>query len=321
MSDESVQPSFREQTMSRLADERGQRVEEPAPENVQGTAPEIIEDEVGTPEPEVTDDVIDVEAHEVEDEIEPESDEDQTLEDVEHDWEKRFKDAQAELTKLYQNRDEFETEMASQLTEVKRREFELDDVLRDSRQHAELLMNALTGQADQYRNIDFNQVPADQVGALQQAAKQAFAQEQQVSQALEQIKARQKQAYDTQMQREAELTRTRLKKTIPGWSNETYDGLREYAVSRGLDPTLFNSITNPAVIEMIHDSMQLRSAGSKAKTLSKRKSQKLSTANSPTRVRDARGKFASAKQAFNDTPNQRGAFAKMKEAQLAMEGK
>lgn len=48
---EDATPSFREQTMNRLAEERGNRVEEPAPENVKGTAPEVIEDEpIGTPE-------------------------------------------------------------------------------------------------------------------------------------------------------------------------------------------------------------------------------------------------------------------------------
>jgi hypothetical protein len=70
---------------------------------------------------------------------------------------------------------------------------------------------------------------------------------------------------------------------------------------------------------MFHDSMMYRQAGSKAKTVSKHKMSKPANANSPTRTRDARGKFVSAKQAFDQAPNEKGAFAKMKEAQLAME--
>lgn len=321
MSEMDGTPNFREAAMARMAQERSEAPAQPAPEHVEGTAPEVIDDEpIGTPEPEYTDDVVneDIEAQEDVDEDGSLEDE-ETPDDVEHDWEKRYKDAQAELTKLYQNRDEFESEMALQLTEVKRREFELDDILQESRGHAEILLRAMTGQADYYRNIDMTQLPPDQVQSYQQAAQAAFAQEQQVTQALEQLKQQQMTAHQQRMQRESELALTRLRKTIPGWSNETYGQLRDYAQSRGLDPVLFNAVTNPAVIEMIHDSMQLRSAGGKAKSLSKRKSQKLSNANSPNRVRDARGKFVSAKQAFEQSPNTKGSFAKMKEAQLAME--
>lgn len=320
---EDVTPSFREQTMSRLAEERGNRVEEPAPENVQGTAPEAIEDEpIGTPEL-ATEELDELEAQAVEDEVESLDDEssEEAPDEVEHDWEQRYKDLQSEYTKLTQNREEFESEMATQLTEVKRREFELDDVLHESRQHAELLVNAMKGQANQYRTMNWSAIPADQLPQYKQAAEQAFAQEQQVTQALEAIKTRQEGAFKQQIEREAALSLTRLRKTIPGWNNEVYGSLREYSQKRGLDPQLFDAITNPAVIEMIHDSYAYRSANSKAKTVSKRKSQKVPTANSPGRVRDARGKFASAQQAFNETPNQRGAFAKMKQAQLAMENK
>lgn len=321
---EDATPSFREQTMNRLAEERGNRVEEPAPENVQGTAPEVIEDEpIGTPEHD-TEELNELEAQAVDDEVESldeyESSE-EAPDEVEHDWEQRYKDLQSEYTKLTQNREEFESEMAQQLTEVKRREFELDDVLQESRQHAELLVNAMKGQANQYRTMNWSAIPADQLPQYKQAAEQAFAQEQQVTQALDAIKGRQQEAFKQQVEREAALSLTRLRKTIPGWNNEVYGNLREYSQKRGLDPQLFDAITNPAVIEMIHDSYAYRSANSKAKTVSKRKSQKISTANSPGRVRDARGKFASAQQAFNETPNQRGAFAKMKQAQLAMEKK
>ena len=319
---EDATPSFREQTMSRLAEERGSRVEEPAPENVQGTAPEVIEDEpIGTPEL-ATEELNELEAQAVDDEVESlDDDGPEAPDEVEHDWEQRYKDLQSEYTKLTQNREEFESEMAQQLTEVKRREFELDDVLQESRQHAELLVSAMKGQANQYRTMNWSAIPADQLPQYKQAAEQAFAQEQQVTQALEVIKNRQQDAFKQQVEREAALSLTRLRKTIPGWNNEVYGNLREYSQKRGLDPQLFDAITNPAVIEMIHDSYAYRSANSKAKTVSKRKSQKLSTANRPGRFRDARGKFVSAQQAFNEAPNQRGAFAKMKQAQLAMENK
>lgn len=322
MSEESVQPSFREQAMTRLAEERGARVEQPAPENVQGTAPEEIDDAVieepGTPESESTDGILEEEAaaHDQDDDVEPQ---DETPDEVEHDWQKRYKDAQAELTRLQQSREEFEGELTHQLTEVKRREYELEDTLVEARGNAELLLNALKGQADRYRNVDLSTIPADQLPQWQQQAAAAFQHEQQVMAALNHIKEQHKNAHELQVKREADLALTRLRRTIPGWSNDKYRELGEYAKSRGLDPTLFNAVTNPAVIEMFHDSMMYRQAGSKAKTVSKQKMSKPANANSPTRVRDARGKFVSAKQAFEQAPNERGAFAKMKEAQLAME--
>ena len=323
MSEESVQPSFREQTLNRLAEERGARVEEPAPEYVQGTAPEELDDAVieepGTPELDSTEGILDEEAaaHDQDDDVEPQDDE--TPDEVDHDWQKRYKDAQAELTRLQQSREEFEGELTHQLTEMKRREFELDDVLTEAQGNAELLLSALKGQADKYRNTDLSQIPADQLPMWQQQAAAAFQHEQQVMGALAHIKQQHKEAQEKQTKREADLALVRLRKTIPGWSNDKYRELGEYTQSRGLDPSLFNTVTNPAVIEMFHDSMMYRQAGSKAKTVSKQKVSKPANANAPTRVRDARGKFVSAKQAFDAAPNERGAFAKMKEAQLAME--
>ena len=186
-------------------------MEEPAPENVQGTAPEVIEDEpIGTPEHD-TEELNELEAQAVEDEVES-LDEDESSEEapdeVDHDWEQRYKDLQSEYTKLTQNREEFESEMAQQLTEVKRREFELDDVLQESRQHAELLVNAMKGQANQYRTMNWSAIPADQLPQYKQAAEQAFAQEQQVTQALEAIKGRQQEAFKQQVEREAALSLT-----------------------------------------------------------------------------------------------------------------
>ena len=106
---------------------------------------------------------------------------------------------------------------------------------------------------------------------------------------------------------------------IPNWSNELYGELANYAEQRGLNRDLFNSITDAAVIEMIYDSFAMKTAGQKAKTLSKRKTQKPAAQNKPVSQRDARGRFANAKANFEQNPNQRGAFAQMKAAQLAAE--
>lgn len=324
MSEESGTPSFREQAMARLDTERDSAQPQPAPENVEGTAPEEVD--FGTPQP--ADEVLDSQASEsydgedeADDELEsPEETLEADSEESEHDYEKRYKDLQAEYTRVMQSREQFESEMTDNLMATKRMQFELEDTLGKAARDAGLLSQALTGNAERFRNIDWSQVPADQVGAVQQQAQQAFAQEAQAQQALNQINNQQQQQWKLKVEREAELTRTRLRRTIPNWSNELYGQLAGYAESRGLSRELFNSITDAAVVEMIYDSFSLKTAGQKAKTVSKRKTQKPAAQNKPMTQRDARGRFANAKANFEQNPNQRGAFAAMKEAQLRAEG-
>ena len=322
MSEESGTPSFREQAMARLDSERDSMRPEPAPENVPGTAPE----EIGTPDP--MDDVVDSNATEPFDEADGYEDDlesqEETLEesddDHDHDWQKRYKDLQSEYTRVMQSREQFESELTDNLMSTKRMQFELEDTLGKAARDAGLLSQALTGNAERFRTIDWSKVPAEQVGALQQQAQQAFAQEAQAQQALNQINAQQEQQWKMKVNREADLTRTRLKRSIPNWSNELYGELANYAEQRGLNRDLFNSITDAAVIEMIYDSFAMKTAGQKAKTLSKRKTQKPAAQNKPVSQRDARGRFANARANFEQNPNQRGAFAAMKEAQLGAEG-
>ena len=322
MSEESGTPSFREQAMARLDSERDSMRPEPAPENVPGTAPE----EIGTPDP--MDDVVDSNATEPFDEADGYEDDlesqEETLEesddDQDHDWQKRYKDLQSEYTRVMQSREQFESELTDNLMSTKRMQFELEDTLGKAARDAGLLSQALTGNAERFRTIDWSKVPAEQVGALQQQAQQAFAQEAQAQQALNQINVQQEQQWKMKVNREADLTRTRLKRSIPNWSNELYGALANYAEQRGLNRDLFNSITDAAVIEMIYDSFAMKTAGQKAKTLSKRKTQKPAAQNKPVSQRDARGRFANARADFEQNPNQRGAFAAMKEAQLRAEG-
>ena len=100
MSEESGAPSFREQAMARLDSERDAAQPQPAPENVEGTAPEEVD--FGTPQP--ADDVLDSQAsesHDGEEEAEEELESpEETLEadsdEPEHDNEKRLQDLQAE---------------------------------------------------------------------------------------------------------------------------------------------------------------------------------------------------------------------------------
>lgn len=326
MSEESGAPSFREAAMARMAEERDEAPVQPAPEHVAGEEPEEVD--FGTTEP-ATEEVVDSEEQEfIEDgdDIDPEeSDEDEDIDDevpmdVKYQrLEKQYKDLQRQFTKDRMQREEHESQLSESMVSVTRTQHELEDSLTGARQMAELLQQQWSGNANQFRNIDWSQVPADKVQQVQNMAQSAFRQEQEANQRLAQIHEQQTLAFQQKMTRQAELASRALQVKIPEWGSETYSSIRGHAESMGLSPEMFNMITEPSVIEMFYHSMLYKGAGKKAKTVAKRKSQKPASANQARQGRNAKGQFMNAKKAFEESPNTRGAFAQMKAAQLAAE--
>jgi len=326
VSEESGAPSFREAAMARMAEERDEAPVQPAPEHVAGEEPEEVD--FGTTEP-ATEEVVDSEEQEfIEDgdDIDPEeSDEDEDIDDevpmdVKYQrLEKQYKDLQRQFTKDRMQREEHESQLSESMVSVTRTQHELEDSLTGARQMAELLQQQWSGNANQFRNIDWSQVPADKVQQVQNMAQSAFRQEQEANQRLAQIHEQQTLAFQQKMTRQAELASRALQVKIPEWGSETYSSIRGHAESMGLSPEMFNMITEPSVIEMFYHSMLYKGAGKKAKTVAKRKSQKPASANQARQGRNAKGQFMNAKKAFEESPNTRGAFAQMKAAQLAAE--
>ncbi len=324
MSEESGAPSFREAAMARMAEERDSTPVEPAPEHVAGEEPEEIEEiEFGTSEP-ATEEVVDSEEDEfIEDgdDIEPEEDtDDEVPMDVKYQrLEKQYKDLQRQFTKDRMQREEYESQLSNNMVTVTKTQHELEDSLTGARQMAELLREQWAGNANQFRNIDWSQVPAEKVQQVQQMAQNAMHQEQVANQRLAHIHEQQTVAFQQKMTRQAELASRALQVKIPEWGSDTYSSIRGHAESMGLTQEMFNMITEPSVIEMFYHSMLYKGAGKKAKTVAKRKSQKPASANQARQGRNAKGQFMNAKKNFEDSPNTRGAFAQMKAAQLAAE--
>ena len=324
MSEESGAPSFREAAMARMAEERDSTPIEPAPEHVAGEEPEEIEEvEFGTSEP-ATEEVVDSEESEsIEDgdDIEPEEEtDDEVPMDVKYQrLEKQYKDLPRQFTKDRMQREEYEAELSNSMVAVTKTQHELEDSLNGARQMAEMLQQEAAGNANQFRNIDWSQVPPDKVQEVQKMAQNAMHREQVANQRLAQLHEQQAQAFQQKMTRQAELASRALQVKIPEWGSETYASIRGHAESMGLSPEMFNMITEPSVIEMFYHSMLYKGAGKKAKTVAKRKSQKPASANQARQGRNAKGQFMNAKKNFEDSPNTRGAFAQMKAAQLAAE--
>lgn len=55
-----------------------------------------------------------------------------------------------------------------------------------------------------------------------------------------------------------------LERDIPGWNREAYDKVRTYAVEKGMDAEIVNSIIDPNVLKFIHNSMRYESLKAKA---------------------------------------------------------
>lgn len=52
---------------------------------------------------------------------------------------------------------------------------------------------------------------------------------------------------------------------IENWSKQTYDSMREFAVSSGLDGGVFDNIVDPAALKIVHDAMSYRAMKAKTK--------------------------------------------------------
>ena len=321
-----AQQSFRERKMADLGSERPPEVRErrePAP--MQDRPRPTPSRDVESTEDQIQDIPQDLAGDEYEDEESGYYDEDPeegTPSDVGSDedpreggeWEKRYKDLQRQFTQLSQERGEMTQEVTETMTEALRLKFDLEDRFEEAVGRAEYMANIMSGNANQFRNINWAAVPPEHLPALQQQAQQALAMEQQSKAAWEEVKRRKDEALTHVKQREAAIAKTRLKRTI-GLNNEVYGSLREHAVRLGMAPQEFNQITNPVIIEALHAQMTMMNAGNSVRTKNKGKAQVPRGRNAAQAPRDARGKFART----DLEPNRKGSFAEKHRHRLAME--
>jgi hypothetical protein len=233
-------------------------------------------------------------------------------------WQKRYKDLQSESQRILESNKGMEQEHAQAMQQVLEARFQLDDQLSEAESRAGFILQTMTGNANQYRNINWAQVPPDQVAQVQAQAQHALQMEQQAQAAYQQVTQVNEQTRDTAKQREAAIAKVRLKRTIPNWGNETYNALRSFAAERGMPVRVFNEITDPVLMEAIHAYQTMAQAGSSVqKVKSSRRPNAPRGRGKPGSQRNDRGQFA--KKAVE--PNNRGSFADKHRHRLAMERK
>jgi hypothetical protein len=319
------QQSFTERKAAQLREEREARGEvepqpipqqDPAgtPSEAMGSTEDVEQDEAqGLYADDVTD------APEDDESVDPEgtpTDDDPEETGEGTDWEKRYKDLQRETQAVRESRGEMEKEHAESMGEHLKLRFEMEDKLTEAVSRAELMRNVMSGNAQQFRNINWSQVPPERIQEVQAQAQQALQMEQQADAAYQQMQEQVNETRNVVKQREAEIAKVRLKRTIPGWSNEVYSELRQSAVESGMPATEFNEITSPVIIEALYAAMQNRRAGSTVQKVRTNRKAAAPRGKAARRApRDERGRYAAAKV----EPNVRGSFADKHRHRLAME--
>ena len=317
-----IKTSFVERKAAQLSEERTQRgeVEPVIPTDPEPRTPEAEQESVDPDQ----DDPNTVEASDEQgelgeypsDDLGDETPEDQDAEEPEirADWETRYKDLQAEFSRSTANRGEMEQEHARSMQDHLSLRFDLEDRIGEADQRLQFSKSVMDGNASQFQNIDWSRVPPDKIQEVQAQAQNAFMMKQQADNAYSQFEEYKNETLDQVKQREAAIAKVRLKRSIPGWSNEIYASLREFATDQGMSQRSFNEITDPVIIEALYTASQTRKTGSIQKVV-KRKGQAPRHKAARRTPRDERGKFAKA----TVEPNQRGSFADKHRHRLAME--
>jgi hypothetical protein len=140
-----------------------------------------------------------------------------------------------------------------------------------------VLMNRATERAEEFRKLPWTQlmrdqnVPNDQLVALQEDARKAFEEEAFLKNSIDgfmqkvqtdQLAARKVAAAECLQK----LNDTASPLHIKGWSEALYNDLRTFASGVGIAPEMVNSITDPAVIKILHMAHQFQKGASKVVT-------------------------------------------------------
>lgn len=235
-------------------------------------------------------------------------------------WETRYKDAQAKLSEVTANRKAIEQEHAEIMSANLTLKHGLEDKFTEAKRFVEAYSGGFDQQIAQLEHaFSSGMIPPDELPNARQQYQQLVQQRNGLSQQIEQLGEQAKQAKQLERERQSEIARVRLNRTIPGWGEEKWSELGNYALSRGYSKEEYAESVDYRFLELLNDSMQLRQAGDKVKEVKRQRKARGPKRNARAQPRSADGRYRQAEQAFHDNPNQRGRFAEMKLAQMRKE--
>ena len=171
--------------------------------------------------------------------------------------------------------------------------------------------------ANPYRNVNWAQlmkdpsISAEDVGALQEAAKAAFENEAflmgHLDNFVQELQGQQKVAQQQAAQACLKaLTDEKSPTYIKGWDQKLYDEMRTFAVSMGANQDMVNNLVDPSAFKLIHMAMQYHKGAQKVVT------QKVD--KSPKKIVKASTTSAPPSQDNNKAVTRQKAVAKLKKA-------
>jgi hypothetical protein len=321
--------TFAERKAAQLRDERAaappEREPAPAPETAPATPLEPVLSEQGDGYPELLDSGEQAPLEDDGSDLYEETPEPLDLQGDEGeptvDWEKRYKDTQAELTRASEERQERNNEHAEMMAGSLKLQYDLEDNLGKARNYTNYYVEGITNQITQMEQaFNSGQIDPERMQEARQQYHNLQQQKGQMQARLDQIESTESEAKAVKKKREAEITRVRLQRTIPDWSEAKYNAMRSEAVSRGYTEKEYADITDYRFFEMLNDSMTLRSASDAIGSVTQKKRvgspRGRRNAQAP---RDSRGRYEKTKRDFHANPNQKGRFAEMKAQELSRE--
>ena len=125
---------------------------------------------------------------------------------------------------------------------------------------------------------------------------------------------------DLQRKNQAEDSRDVLRNTIPGWGDELYRDLRDFAVSNlAFTESEFSNMTDHRYIRMFHDLWKISNTGRTVQGIQQQNTQQRPPGQNKARVRGADGRFQKAQEDHERNPGDRNATRDFFRARLEKE--
>lgn len=152
--------------------------------------------------------------------------------------------------------------------------------------------------------------------------EQAMGARNQFLQQIAAAEAAQEEALEANRVRQAELSKDILKAQIPGYSNELYQELRQYAAdSIGYEPAEFDMNTDYRLVLALHRAYRAERAANTVKSIKREQKKAPPNAQNKPQMRSVSGQFANARQALSENRGNRDIARQMFQQKLAADRK
>lgn len=167
---------------------------------------------------------------------------------------------QSELAQLYQDKSYY-TENAARLRTESRH---IDDIGLFFASIYESKMQAAHAQVQKYAQFDdfeaYRRLSPEDFEVFKEGKKAAQAELNAITQEAQSYVQKMQIAKQALLKEQVPQAVVEIKRRLPDWTDTTYKDLQTFAISKGMDVSMFNEIIEPAAIEMMHMAMKYEQA-------------------------------------------------------------